>query len=171
MRQIFSTPAVFPARLAAVFGLAALIAASPSAAASGPFANLAGSWTGTGTLQPANGVAEEIRCNANYQPRGNGGHEVDLQLRCASDSYNFDLSGQFQADEHDQISGQWTERTRSVGGSAAGVARGDQLQLHIESSGFAATLLMLTSTRRQSVNIDSQAAGQVIKASITLNRG
>jgi len=144
--------------------------APPALAASGPFAGFSGKWTGTGTLRPNNGAAERIRCNADYRQRGSSEHEVELQLRCASDSYNFDLGGQFQADDNNQISGQWTERTRGVGGTAAGVALGERVQLHIESAGFAATLNMQTTSRRQSVNIDSQAGGQVIKASIALNR-
>ena len=136
----------------------------------GPFHEFNGSWTGSGTLRPSNGAAERIRCNASYRPRGSSEHEIDLQLRCASDSYNFDLTGQFTADEQNQVSGRWTERTRSVGGTAVGNAQGDRLQLHVESSGFAADLVMLTRNRRQSVTIDSQGGGQIVKASITLSR-
>lgn len=169
---------VSPPSTAAVIGglLVALIATVsvllPSAqAAGGPFAGFAGSWSGNGTLRPSGGEAERIRCNATYRQRGSSEHQIDLQLRCASDSYNFDLVGQFTANESNQISGQWTERSRNVGGTAVGNARGERLQLHIESSGFAATLVMLTRNRRQSVTIDSQGGGQLIKASITLSRG
>ncbi|MCK9918418.1 hypothetical protein MXD81_55775 [Microbacteriaceae bacterium K1510] len=165
---------VSPALLAAGLLLTLIAAISfpaPSGwAASGPFAGFAGSWSGTGTLRPSGGQAERIRCNANYRQRGSSEHQIDLQLRCASDSYNFDLTGQFSADDNNQINGQWTERTRNVGGTAVGNAQGERLQLHIESSGFAATLVMLTRNRRQSVSIDSQGGGQLIKASITLSR-
>jgi hypothetical protein len=142
----------------------------PSALAqAGPFAEFAGSWSGSGSLKPENGAAERIRCNATYRP-GRSPRDVELQLRCASDSYNFDLIGQFTADDQNQVSGRWTERTRSTGGTAVGNARGDRLQLHIESAGFAADLVMVTRNRRQSVDIDSHGAGQIVKASITLNR-
>ena len=146
------------------------IAQTPLWAADGPFHDFDGSWSGTGTLRPSNGAAERIRCNATYRPRGSSQHEIDLQLRCASDSYNFDLSGQFTADEQNQVSGRWTERTRTVGGTAVGNAQGDRLQIHIESAGFAADMVMVTRNRRQSVTIDSQGGGQIVKASITLNR-
>ncbi len=169
-RQASRLPRAWTAAAWCAALLIAAAAPNPAALAAGPFAYFSGSWTGTGTLRPAGGAAERIRCNANYRPRGSSGHEVDLQLRCASDSYNFDLTGQFQVDDINQISGQWTERTRSVGGTASGLARGDQMQLHIESAGFAATLSMATSSRRQTVSIDSQAGGQVITASIALNR-
>jgi len=155
--------------------LMALIAAfflplSPALAAEGPFAEFAGGWSGAGSLRPSNGAAERIRCNATYRPRGNAQREVDLQLRCASDSYNFDLTGEFTADEQNQISGRWTERSRSTGGTAVGNAQGDRLQLHIESAGFAADLVMVTRNRRQSVDIDSHGGGQIVKASIALTR-
>ena len=80
------------------------------------------------------------------------------------------MTGQFTADAQNQVSGRWTERTRSIGGTAVGNAQGDRLQIHVESSGFAADLVMLTRNRRQSVTIDSQGGGQIIKASITLSR-
>ena len=142
----------------------------PAWAATGPFADFAGSWSGTGTLRPGNSAAERIRCSASYRQRGSSQHEIDLQLSCDSDSYKFDLAGQFTADDRDQISGRWTERSRNVGGTAVGNARGDRLQLHIESSGFAADLVMVTRNRRQSVTIDSQGGGQIVKASISLSR-
>ena len=136
----------------------------------GPFAGFPGAWSGAGTLRPENGAAEQIRCNANYSQRGSSQREVTLQLRCASDSYKFDMTGDFSADETNQVTGRWTERTRSVGGTAVGNAEGDRLELHIESAGFAAGVVMVTRNKRQSVTIDSHGGGQVVRASITLNR-
>jgi hypothetical protein len=163
-------PAVFLGCCLIALIWAFYIPSPPASAAAGPFADFSGSWSGTGTLRPNNGAPERIRCNASYRQRGSSQHEIDLQLRCASDSYNFDLTGQFTADDQNQIAGSWTERTRSVGGTAVGNAQGERLQLHIESSGFAATLVMVTRNRRQSVTIDSQGGGQIVKASITLSR-
>jgi hypothetical protein len=149
------------------WGLAAL---PQPAFAAGPFSILAGSWGGNGTIQPGNGATERIRCNAHYRPRGSSGHEVDVDLRCASDSYNFDLVGQFSADSANRITGQWTERTRNIGGSATGTARGDRLHVHVESSGFAADLALVTHGRRQSVTINSAGGGEIMKANIALSR-
>ncbi len=154
----------------ALMASAFVVPLPPAWAEGGPFADFAGLWSGAGTLRPENGAAEQIRCNANYSQRGSSQREVNLQLRCASDSYNFDMTGEFSADESNQVSGRWTERTRSVGGTAVGNAQGDRLQLHIESAGFAADVVMVTRNRRQSVTIDSHGGGQIVKASITLNR-
>jgi hypothetical protein len=168
---------ISPSSPAALLGccLIALVAAFfipllPAAAASGPFADFSGSWSGTGTVRTGGNAPERIRCVANYRQRGSSQHEVDLQLRCASDSYNFDLAGQFTADDRNEITGQWTERSRNTGGTANGRANGERLDVHVESGGFAADLVLVTRNRRQSITIDSQGGGQVVKASISLSR-
>jgi hypothetical protein len=142
----------------------------PAWAASGPFADFNGSWTGTGTVRTGGNAPERIRCVATYRPRGSSQREIDLQLRCASDSYNFDLVGQFSANANNEITGQWTERTRNTGGIAIGSGSGERLDVHVESGGFAADLVLVTRNRRQSITIDSHGGGQVVKASIALSR-
>ena len=153
--------------------LIALIAAffillAPAVADSGPFADLDGNWSGTGTLRPASGAAERIRCQANYRPIGQ--HEIKLQLRCDSDSYHFDLSGDFSVDERGHLSGGWSERTRGVFGTIIGEAEGNRMLVRAAAPGFYADLVLVTRNRRQSVTIHSEAGAQVVKASITLTR-
>jgi hypothetical protein len=142
----------------------------PALAATGLFADFNGNWSGTGTLQPEGGTVERIRCLAKYRPRGSSQREIDLELRCASDSYNFDLSGQFTADEKNQITGRWTERSRNVVGTALGSSSGNRIDIHAESSAFSADLGLVTSGRRQAVTIQSHGGGQVVKATISLTR-
>lgn len=165
-------PVSFAAILGCFFSLVLAFSVAPLSvsAASGPFADFSGNWSGVGTLRPSDGDAERIRCKAEYRPRGSSEHEVDLRLSCNSDSYNFDLGGEFRADEKNQVSGQWTERTRNVGGTAIGYAQGRRLQIHTESSAFSADLVILTQGRRQNVTLDSQGGGRIVKASITLSR-
>jgi hypothetical protein len=136
----------------------------------GPFAGLDGRWSGTGILRQKGGKTERIRCNANYRVLGSTQHQVDIQLSCSSDSYHFDLVSQFQADASNQISGRWTESTRNIGGTGIGYARGSNMQIHIETSAFAATLHMVTRGSRQSVTIGSQGGGQIANVSLTLRR-
>ncbi|MGH6727757.1 MAG: hypothetical protein ACREB8_14625 [Pseudolabrys sp.] len=139
----------------------------PAAAAAGPFSDLAGTWTGNGKIRVGDNT-ERIRCRATY--RLSGEHNVNLSLACTSDTYKFDLTGDFTADEQNNISGQWTERSRSVGGTAIGAAHGDRFRIHIETAAFAGNLNMVTRHRRQSVSIDTHGGGQVAEASITLSR-
>src|SRR5258707_14480024 len=113
----------------------AFVVPLPTALAEGgPFADFAGLWSGAGTLRPENGAAEQIRCNANYSQRGSSQREVNLQLRCASDSYNFDMAGEVIADETKQNNGRSAERPRRGGGTAGGYAVGDRPQLHNANS-------------------------------------
>jgi hypothetical protein len=136
----------------------------------GPFAGLNGRWSGTGIIRQQGGKTERIRCNASYRPLGSTQHEVNVQLSCSSDSYHFDLDSQYQADENNQITGRWTERSRNIGGTGIGNVRGNRIQIHIETSAFAATLHMVTRGSRQSVTIDSQGGGEIANVSLTLHR-
>jgi hypothetical protein len=158
----------------AITGVMALVlwgsvAVAPAAAAGGPFASFNGQFSGSGTIRNA-GKTERIRCTASYRPQGSTGHEINLQLRCNSDSYNFNLGGTFRADESNHVSGNWTEHTRNVGGTAIGVSRGNRFQLHVESSAFSATMYITSRGSRQSVSIDGHGGGQDVKASLSLHR-
>jgi hypothetical protein len=135
--------------------------------AAGPFEALSGSWSGTGTVHPQGGSPERIRCTASYRPQG--GSNLTVRLRCASDSYNFDLSGQISTDGS-SLRGQWNENSRGVGGTLEGTVRGDRMQVHIESSGFSAGLGITTRGRRQDVSMDSRGGGQVVRGSISMSR-
>jgi hypothetical protein len=161
-------------RAAAFAGAIVLVLWGPagwqtSTAAGGPFAEFQGTWSGTGTMRTGN-KNERIRCTAGYRPIGSAQHEIDLTLACDSDTYKFNLGGRFQADEGNHVSGQWTERTRNVGGIVIGNVQGERLQLHVESSAFTATMIIVTRSRAQSVTIDAQGGGQIVKASLTLRR-
>lgn len=143
----------------------------PASAEQSPFAGFSGQWSGTGTIRVKSSEknnVERVRCTATYRPRG--AYNIDLQLACKSDSYNFDLTGEFEADASGQINGRWTERSRSVGGTAIGTARGQTLRLHVESAAFAADIALTTRGQRQSISLDSHGAGQTVTASIALQR-
>src|SRR6476661_1270138 len=79
-----------PAFAVASFFLA-VCAASPSQAQSGPFAGMAGRWSGGGTITLDDGSSERIRCRATYQVIG---ASMDMTLTCASDAYKFNLSAE-----------------------------------------------------------------------------
>lgn len=173
MKPVFlSGPSI---RRTAILGCSAVLflglyAGSPSTqAATGPFSDFGGQWSGTGKVRTAE-KTERIRCKASYRVGDSSGHEAKLELTCKSDSYNFDLVGDFQADAGQRISGRWTERSRNIGGTILGQARGNRIQILVESSAFAAKLVMLTRGSRQSVKIDSQGGGQTVRASINLRR-
>ena len=71
-----------------------------------------------GMRMTSDGSKERIRCKANYRGSG-GGNQLALTLRCASDSYKFDLSSNVTS-SGDRISGNWSEASRNVNGSLQG---------------------------------------------------
>src|ERR1039458_4983938 len=68
-----------------------LLSVSAGHAQSGPFAGFNGAWSGNGTVALSDGTTERIRCKADYKVDGTG-LGLKQTLRCASDSYKFDLS-------------------------------------------------------------------------------
>ena len=157
-------------RLSGVAAALVLLASSVQAqdAGSGPFAGLHGFWSGIGTITLQNGGEERIRCRATYAV-SDGGASLRQNLRCASDSYRFDLSSNVVA-QGSAISGTWTETTRGASGSLSGRASGaGDVQVRVDSPGFAASLSMRTRGNRQAVSISSSGTA-LTGVTITLSR-
>jgi hypothetical protein len=131
--------------------LAFLLLASEGRAQSGPFAGLSGSWTGSGTITVQSGAREHIRCRASYAV-SNQGMNMQQDLRCASDSYQFNVASSI-AYADGNIFGSWTETSRGAAGSVAGRASGGTIQASIQGIGFTAALTVTTRGGSQSVSI------------------
>jgi hypothetical protein len=138
-----------------------------SHAQSGPFADLAGSWSGNGTIGMSNGERERIRCRASYAV-GAGGDSLRQSLRCASDSYSFDLASNV-THSAGAIYGSWSEATRGVRGELSGTARGSDIRARADGPSFAANLALSTRGDRQAVTIRA-TGGDITEVSITLSR-
>jgi hypothetical protein len=153
--------------VAAVAGFLGLAALSGSVeASSSPFTAMSGSWSGAGVITMASGTKERIRCRAKYDVDG-GGSNVDLTLRCASDSFNFELQSN-ASHSNGAVSGTWSENTRHVGGNIEGSARGNAI--HVRVSGvISAMLAVSTNANQQSISI--QAPGTEMQSvAISLSR-
>lgn len=161
----FDLHAIKAAAFAAVLSTA--VCTLPAAAAPGPFADLAGSWSGDGTVMVSNGANERIRCRAIYHVDEQG-RDVELNLRCASDSYNFNLVSNVRY-EGGEVSGSWSETTRNASGTISGRANGHQILVSAHAPSFAANLLLVTHNGRQSVSIRATGA-DVTGADIVLSR-
>ncbi|WGR74454.1 MULTISPECIES: hypothetical protein [unclassified Bradyrhizobium] len=136
-------------------------------AASSPFAAMAGTWSGSGTLSTTDGAQERLRCRATYNVAGGGG-ELRLNLRCASQSYNFDLAGNVEYRDG-AISGSWSEATRNASGTISGRATADHVDAAARGDNFSANLSLTTRGSRQSVSIRPQGTN-VTGVSLALNR-
>lgn len=145
-----------PHMIARTAGLGLTLAAffcggSAFAQSDSPFASLAGSWTGGGTIAMTDGHHEKIRCRADYEvtPSGIIMHQ---NLKCASDSYKFEVRSSLQADG-EALTGTWTETTRQATGEVKGSIHGDQISTSVHGTGFSATLGVTTKGNAQSVSI------------------
>jgi hypothetical protein len=144
-----------------------LVAAGISQAATSPFAAMAGSWSGGGTLSTSDGMQERLRCRASYEVPG-GGPQLQLNIRCASQSYTFDLASQVQY-RGGTISGSWTEASRNASGTISGHAAGDHIEAAARGDSFSANLSLTTRGNRQTISIRPQQAN-ITAVSLALQR-
>jgi hypothetical protein len=145
------------------------MAASGHAETVTPFTKLAGQWAGSGTIDLANGAHEAIKCRASYDVLEEK-NNLQLSIRCASDSYNFDMHGSATLASN-AISGSWSEVSRNVAGKISGTAEGDRIVVEADSSAFTASLALTTHGDKQSVIIKSKESNTAVKgATISLQR-
>ena len=153
---------------AALLLLASLcLPGSAQAAVASPFAAMAGSWSGDGVLSTTDRGQERLRCRASYDVAGTG-VELRLNLKCASESYNFDLASEVQYQDG-AISGSWTEASRNASGTLSGRAAGDRIEAAARGQNFSANLSLTTRGSRQTVSIQPQGTN-ITAVSLALNR-
>jgi hypothetical protein len=162
--KLFGTSLFGQAIKAAGVGAVLMLSVTASNAQSGPFAGFNGAWSGTGTVALSDGTTERIRCKADYKVNGSG-LGLKQTLRCASDSYKFDLTSDVTS-QGDRISGNWSEASRNVNGNLQGTAGGGRIDVFVEAAGFAANLTLTTNGNRQSVQISSK--GEIRGVNITM---
>jgi hypothetical protein len=153
--------------LAAAAGLLTLAAAPASVQASNsPFTALNGSWAGSGTITLASGAREKIRCLANYNVKG-GGDNLDLRLRCAGDSFKFELQSNV-AHSNGTVTGNWAELTRHVGGNIDGNARGNRINVRVSGT-ISALLAINTNANTQSISVEAPGS-DLSQVAISMSR-
>ena len=146
---------------------ALVLSISAAQAQSRPFAGFDGAWSGNGTVSLSDGSTERLRCRAVYQVDGTG-LVLRQTLRCASDSYKFDLASDVTS-HGDHITGNWSETNRNISGSLLGTAGNGKIDVAVEAAGFSATLTLRTTGNRQTVQISSK--GDIRGVSITMVKG
>jgi hypothetical protein len=157
------------ARIAAALAISlSFIAFAPDTpqAAESPLAHFVGSWSGSGKITVSNGASERIRCRGAYT---GSGAKLALNLRCASDSYKFELVSDITYDGGN-ISGSWNEASRQVYGSLSGKATATHIEATAQSVGFSASLSIAMRGNSQSVSIRSPGS-EISEVSVSLVRG
>jgi hypothetical protein len=160
----------YPKLIVAAASLAAILlfVEAPLAAAPGaanPFAAMQGSWSGNGSITLGSGDKERIRCRANYAVDGN---RVRQELRCASDSYKFEMQNDLTYNDG-LVNGNWHEVTRRASGRIYGRVSAGRIEAMAETSGFAATFVLTTRGDQQTVKIESKSP-DISDVSISLRR-
>jgi hypothetical protein len=121
-----------------------------------------------GCVTMTNGAIERIRCKAAYAVNA-AGKAVQQTLRCASDSYRFEISSNVIF-EGGLLSGSWAEATRGMSGSISGRASGAEIVANVAGGSFTARLDVRTQGNRQSVTFRPQGGTDVAAVSIALRK-
>ncbi|ANW01614.1 hypothetical protein [Bradyrhizobium icense] len=154
-------------RAALLLASLSLTGSAALAASASPFAAMAGTWSGGGVLSTSDGQSEQLRCRASYDVAGRG-DQLQLNLRGASQSYNFDLASEVEY-RGGAISGSWSEASRNASGTLTGRAAGDHVEAAARGDNFSAHLSLTTRGGRQTVSIQPQGTN-VTAVSLALNR-
>jgi hypothetical protein len=126
-----------------------------------------GNWSGGGVVTLHNGDREPIRCRADYDVTQAGDH-LRLNIRCNSQSYNFDLSANV-FNRAGRVSGDWSDATLNASGNLSGTVSSSRVEVVASSASFSARLSMATQGRRQSIAIAPQGTN-VQSVSLSLSR-
>jgi hypothetical protein len=148
---------------AVLFG-ASVATSAVHAQAGGPFAGMAGNWSGGGTVTLDDGSRERLRCRASYAVAG---AHMTMTLTCASDAYKFQLSANV-VDQGGAVSGNWTETSRNISGSLQGRGGAGSFDVLASTGGFNANISLRTTGNKQSISM--RADSQFRAAAISLSR-
>lgn len=132
-----------------------------------PFAGLAGSWSGSGNITLSSGTKERIRCRATYHTDP-AAVNLQIELRCASDSYKFQLKSSVSSDGGN-IGGSWTESTSGAFGVVSGTINGSQIKVQASSPVFSAGFSLTTRGDRQAISITALGS-EMTEVTISLSK-
>jgi hypothetical protein len=149
------------------YSLLMTIHATAPAYASQSFDDVAGSWSGSGSMKPKDGPRERVRCKVDYVVK-NAGQSVKMNVRCASDAYKMDLSANID-ENGTALSGNWFESQYRQGGKISGQNVNGLIEAKVESATIIALLTVRTNRNRQSFVMEAPGAW-VSQVSIDLIR-
>jgi hypothetical protein len=146
--------------------LMTVLAVAPACAEQG-FDNVAGSWSGSGSMKPSDGARERVRCKVDYNIK-NAGQSVKMNVRCASDAYKMDLSANIDQNGT-ALSGNWFESQYRQGGKVSGQNVNGLIEAKVESDTIIALLTVRTKGNHQTFVMEAPGAW-VSQVSIDLVR-
>ena len=116
-----------------------------------PIANLAGKWSGHGTMVPISGRNEQFRCIITYEV-GEEAARVRQHLRCQGDNRNFDAVTRLVIDAN-QVTGVWAENVHSIRGTLSGHVTEKGFHIQLRSAFFDAKMSVVASHCQQTIKV------------------
>ena len=116
-----------------------------------PIGDLAGFWSGTGTVVLASGNTERVKCQVFYKTAASN-TQLKQTLRCASTDYTINATADLEVKDG-QVTGNWEEKTYAVKGDVAGRYSGENFNVTITGATFTAAMNMTLSACKQSISI------------------
>jgi hypothetical protein len=118
-------------------------------AASNPFEQLSGDWTGGGTVTPAKGGPKKVDCNATYKVAGSN---LSQDLTCTGDDYEIEVKLKL-ADKSGKVKGTWTEAIYDASGAVTGTAKPNLIHAIIRGDKFSGRMSITVTDVGHSINI------------------
>ena len=116
-----------------------------------PIENLAGKWSGDGTMVPTSGRNEQFRCIITYQV-GEDASRVRQHLRCQGDNRNFDAVTRLDIDEN-KVTGVWADNVYAISGTLYGNITDKGFNIQLRSAYFDAKMSVVSSDCQQTVKV------------------
>jgi hypothetical protein len=120
-------------------------------AAANPIGEMAGYWTGAGSVTLSGGNTERVKCAVIYKVSDDGG-QIKQSIRCASTDYSINATAELRV-KGEHVSGNWEEKTYSATGEVSGRYTGESLVLSIQGANFTAAMNVSLSACKQSISI------------------
>ena len=116
-----------------------------------PIANLAGKWSGHGTMVPILGPNEQFRCIITYEV-GEAAARVRQHLRCQGDNHNFDAVTRLDINAN-KVTGVWAENVYSISGTLSGQVTEKGFHIQLRSAFFDAKMSVVASRCQQTIKV------------------
>lgn len=129
--------------------------------------DLAGFWSGTGSVVLASGNTERVKCQVFYKTSGSN-TQLKQTLRCASTDYAINATADLEV-KAGQVTGSWEEKTYAVKGEVTGRYSGENFNVTITGATFTAAMNMTLSACKQAINITPKGL-DVTKVTIALSK-
>ncbi len=121
----------------------------PAQAAGNPFEELAGDWTGEGTVKTKSDPQKKVSCKVNYKVAGS---DLTQTLSCTGDDYEIEATLKL-TDNDGKVKGSWNEVIYDASGEVVGKAHDDVIRSVIRGDKFSGRMSLKVTETGHSINM------------------